>query len=173
MSILQYLKESLVSEAIQDITAYHGSNNKNLDNFVVPSGAGKEAMLWFTNDRSYASQNGSNIYTVRLRPTNILNYDSFDGMGGDDIEDAIRSANPKHDITSDMMQNAWRVLQPRFKKFENGELPVENIFVGMGGMNVIKELGFDMQIIDSPYDKTGDTKFYLVFNDNIIHKEGI
>jgi hypothetical protein len=166
MSILQYLREGL-----QSIPAYHGSNNKHIDKFVVPSGNGKEAMLWFTNDRSYANQNGSNIYTVKLPPTNILTYDSFDGMGGDDIEDAIRSANPTHNITSDMMTNAWKMLQPRFKKFENGELPVEQIFAGMGGMKVIKELGFDMQVIDSPYDKTGDTKFYLVFNDNIIHKE--
>jgi hypothetical protein len=70
-----------------------------------------------------------------------------------------------------MMSDAWRLLQPRFKKFENGDLPVENIFAGMGGMNVIKAFGFDMQIINSPYDKTGDTKFYLVFSDKIIHIE--
>jgi hypothetical protein len=62
-----------------------------------------------------------------------------------------------------MMGQAWKRLQPRFDKFEAGELSVENIFEGMGGMDVIKAFGFDMQIIDSPYDKTGDTKFYLVY----------
>lgn len=163
MSILRYLIESQ-----QSVIGYHGSNTKNIDKFVVPSGRGKEAMLWFASDRSYAAQNGSNIYTVKLTPRNLLDYDSFDGMGGDDIEDAIRSANPTHNITPEMLSDAWRILQKRFKSFSNGDIPVEKIFEGMGGMNVIKALGFDMQIICSPYDKSCNDKFYLVFNDDII-----
>ena len=169
MSIFKYLQESLQAP----ITAYHGSNTKNIDKFNVPSGRGKDGMLWFTNDYDYASQNGSYVYTVKLSPKNILDYDSFDGMGGDDIEDAIRSANPTHNITAEMMSQAWKRLQPNFKQFENGEISVDNIFEGMGGMNVIKAFGFDMQIIDSPYDKTGNTKFYLVFNDDIIKTEAV
>jgi len=153
--------------------AYHGSNNRNIKEFVVPSGKDKDGMLFFTNDFEYARQQGSAVYTVALSPENILDLHSFDDMDDDVIIEAITDATHRF-FTEEFYFNKLKpVLEKNFDKFSKGLLPVEMVFNGMGGMDVIKQLGFDIQIVPNPYDVSRDSEFYLVFKDDIITIEDV
>ncbi len=42
------------------------------------------------------------------------------------------------------------------------------MFTGFGDVSILKSLGFDMEMLDNPYDKSGNSKFYIVYDDSIV-----
>ena len=146
----------------QGIIVYHGSNS-DIDNFKINS----KDEGWFTDDYDYASQHGK-VSDFILYPNKILTPETIKLINNDDIFNAIK-INKAH-ITPEQFNKLLPRLQSRIDKYVNGDLDGRGIFEGIGGIDVLKALGFDMEKHKNPYDKNGDSNFYRVYNDKIIKK---
>lgn len=144
---------------------YHGSNNI-IREFESRDGTGKESIIWFTDDYDYASQQGQHLVSATLKSNNPLTVDALNNLTSDEIATAMQKINNKVDIhfyNTRLKESVSRNID----KFIDGEIPIENIFAGMGGLKTLRNLGFDLYKMKSPYNES--SWFYLVLDSIIIN----
>ena len=162
MSILKYLREELSSPII----AYHGSNSSNITKFDVPTGTEKDGVLWFTDDASYARENGTYVYKVKLQPKKEVTPDAIKKITQDELYDAFVAS--KENLDRELFDKMYPKIIEGYTEFAEGDIPFYDIFGGWGDtVAILKNLGFDMYTHTNKY--YGEERyFYLVLDDDII-----
>lgn len=156
-SLLEFTKTSY--------KVYHGTNT-DFKKFALDSSKSSQAKVgWFVDDYDYASSQGQFVKEFTLSPNKILSKDSILTVSDDDIINAIQEYKPK--LKRDKIEKVLPKLKKNIQKYINGDVSGFDMFNGFGDVNVLKKLGFDMEILPNPYDNK--SKFYIVYDDNIVN----
>jgi len=151
ITIREFVNES-------NIILYHGTNKK----FTKFDG---NNTIWLTNDYDYASSQGEYVYKVKLNGNKKLNNKSFNEITRDEFIIALQKFKMIDEIKANKLLDKF-IKKNRFKNYLNGTLESDRIFSGYGGLEIIKNLGFDYEIVSDVYKKGVD--FYKIFDTKVI-----
>lgn len=181
--VREVLRESVISEIIEDsFEAYHGSPNK-IDRFVDDFVGGEKANdaqgagIYFATNPKDASYYGDNIYKVRISgkfldrnapkenvdPEELVKLikmkDEWELMAQDYSEDpeagAYEAAHMAIQYNHDEAE-VWQQIEADFYRYDS-----------VSYVRNMTKLGYDGIIVDAPSEVPGD-KHIIVFNPNAI-----
>lgn len=145
---------------------YHGTNN-DFKKFTLDNSKSSQANVgWFVDEYDYAASQGKYVKEFNLEPTKILDQESIKNVSDDEIINAIQEYKPK--LKREKIEKLMPKIKKNIQKYINKEVSGFDMFSGFGDVKILKSLGFDMEILDNPYDKSGNSKFYIVYDDSIV-----
>jgi hypothetical protein len=148
------------SPMTRKVKVYHGTN-KEFDSFKEDD----KGVIWLTDNYEYARQQGSNVKEVEISPENTLTSDKLAKISDDQLYEAVNEVSEEEISRADFDNHWLPEIKQRIKDGDSTEM----VFDGMGEGRVAKALGFDVEKVKNPYDKTGESFFYKVFDSALVN----
>ena len=149
----------------QTYKVYHGTNSDFKKFTLDNSKSSQSAVGWFVDEYSYAASQGKFVKAFELSPNKILDKFSIMNVSDKELFHGIKEFKPK--LKNTQIELIQSKIKKKIQDYINGNFPGFEMLNGFGGVKLLKILGFDMEIIDNPYDKKSN--FYIVYDDSIIN----